>query len=244
MRKWVALGSSALLMSGAALAGGVVFHAPVAAAAEHALDVLVTNDAAHPVPVQEQNTDANGNIKVHEQGTANVNVTNSALPVSGQVTVGNLPTVQQVAGSVGISASGNGVQELNSAAKAPFTRVSVVSFGAGNPGAFNATADLFTVPAGERVVITYAGASVAVPAGEHAVLDVDAQQGAAAYLPLTDAGAFNVSTAPQLLTGGGPVSIVYDPGAHIVMHAFRSQGDGDNIGQLVATVSGFTVPFP
>jgi hypothetical protein len=36
--------------------------------------VFVTNDSANPVPVQEQRTDANGNIKVHEQGTANVNV--------------------------------------------------------------------------------------------------------------------------------------------------------------------------
>lgn len=44
--------------------------------------VFVTNDSAHPVPVQEQRTDANGNIKVHEQGTANANVTNdSANPV-------------------------------------------------------------------------------------------------------------------------------------------------------------------
>jgi hypothetical protein len=46
--------------------------------------VLVTNDAAHSVPVREQNLDANGNIKVHEQGTANVNVTNSSLSIAAQ----------------------------------------------------------------------------------------------------------------------------------------------------------------
>jgi uncharacterized membrane protein YfcA len=44
--------------------------------------VFVTNDAAHPVPVAETRTDAQGNIKVHEQGTANVNVTNSGLSVA------------------------------------------------------------------------------------------------------------------------------------------------------------------
>jgi hypothetical protein len=33
------------------------------------------------LPVSEQNTDSNGYIKVHEQGTANVNITNSSLPV-------------------------------------------------------------------------------------------------------------------------------------------------------------------
>jgi hypothetical protein len=43
--------------------------------------VIVTNDAAHAVPVRDQNTDANGNIKVHEQGTASVNVTNTTLAV-------------------------------------------------------------------------------------------------------------------------------------------------------------------
>jgi hypothetical protein len=34
--------------------------------------VFVTNDAAHAVPVHANNTDANGNLKVHEQGTATV----------------------------------------------------------------------------------------------------------------------------------------------------------------------------
>lgn len=41
--------------------------------------------------VREQNLDANGFIRVHEQGTSNVNVSNSSLPVSGTVSVGNLP---------------------------------------------------------------------------------------------------------------------------------------------------------
>jgi len=41
--------------------------------------------------VREQNLDASGRIQVHEQGTANVNVTNGSLPVSGTLDVGNLP---------------------------------------------------------------------------------------------------------------------------------------------------------
>jgi hypothetical protein len=44
--------------------------------------VTVNNTSANPVPVREQNLDANGNIKVHEQGTANVNVTNTNLSVA------------------------------------------------------------------------------------------------------------------------------------------------------------------
>ncbi len=46
--------------------------------------------------VREENVDTNGFIAVHEQGTADVNVTNAALPVSGTVDVGNLPVVQDV----------------------------------------------------------------------------------------------------------------------------------------------------
>ena len=41
--------------------------------------------------VREQNLDGSGFIRVHEQSTANVNVTNGSLPVSGTVNVGNLP---------------------------------------------------------------------------------------------------------------------------------------------------------
>ena len=43
--------------------------------------------------VEEQNVDANDFIRVHEQGVADVNVTNATLPVSGTVNVGNLPAV-------------------------------------------------------------------------------------------------------------------------------------------------------
>lgn len=41
------------------------------AAADNVASVIVANTTSKPVPVQEVNTDANRNIKVHEQGTAN-----------------------------------------------------------------------------------------------------------------------------------------------------------------------------
>jgi hypothetical protein len=75
--------------------------------------VLVTNTASRPVPVTPigtakvtvQNVDATGNIKVHEQGTANVKVSNfpATQGVSGTVNVGNLPSTQAVSGSVSVS---------------------------------------------------------------------------------------------------------------------------------------------
>jgi hypothetical protein len=80
MRKALVLGI-ALLVTSVVVLGGTVFRQQVADAA-NLVNVFVTNDSSHPVPVREQNLDANGNIKVHEQGTASVNVTNSSLSVA------------------------------------------------------------------------------------------------------------------------------------------------------------------
>jgi hypothetical protein len=76
-----------VLLAGTVL-GGTVFRAPIgyaATAPSSLLNVFVTNDPMHPVPVREQNLDTNGNIKVHEQGTAAVHVDN--LPATQAVTV-------------------------------------------------------------------------------------------------------------------------------------------------------------
>jgi hypothetical protein len=81
MHKALVLGI-ALLVTSVVVLGGTVLRPQVAAVASSISNVFVTNDSSHPVPVREQNTDANGNIKVHEQGTANVNVTNSNLSVT------------------------------------------------------------------------------------------------------------------------------------------------------------------
>jgi hypothetical protein len=50
--------------------------------------MFVANDSSHPVPVREQNLDTSGNIKLHEQGTANVNVTNPSLSVTAPAVTG------------------------------------------------------------------------------------------------------------------------------------------------------------
>ena len=216
MRKWYFV---ALLAVGAIMLVVTVRSEPLANAAQSVSATIIG-------PL-----DAQGNVKVHEQGTASVNVA-------------NFPSTQQVVGSVGIDANGNGIQEVNSVAVRPFSRSGFAAFGAGNPGAFNAEADLFTVPAGERVVLTYVSVRVVIPGGEHAVVSLsNASFGETlGQIPLTDAGAFNVSGTSEVLTGAGLANIVYDPGDHIVVHAFRSEGDGDNIGQVVAAVTGYTVP--
>lgn len=68
-----------LLLLGSAVLGATVFHQPLAEAAAPIASVFVTNDTSSPVPVREQNLDANGNIKTHEQGTADVRVVDSSL---------------------------------------------------------------------------------------------------------------------------------------------------------------------
>ena len=61
-----------------------VYH-QVSAAAEKFMQVVVTN-WPEIIDVREQNLDENGNIKVHEQGTVNVNVANiTPIPVSGDL---------------------------------------------------------------------------------------------------------------------------------------------------------------
>lgn len=63
--------------------GATVFRTDIAQATGLAgPDVRVINTPAQAVPVREQNLDARGNVKVHEQGTAEVHVTNSSVNVA------------------------------------------------------------------------------------------------------------------------------------------------------------------
>jgi hypothetical protein len=80
MRKRVAIGAALLIGVGVFL-GAAVFRDQVAQATGLAQGVTVINTPDDPIPAQEQNRDGSGNIKVHEQGTADVNVTNKSLSV-------------------------------------------------------------------------------------------------------------------------------------------------------------------
>jgi hypothetical protein len=78
MRK--ALIPAFLLMLGSVVLGATVLREPIAKAASPFTNVFVANTASNPVPVRDVNTDSSGNIKVHEQGTANVNVVDNREP--------------------------------------------------------------------------------------------------------------------------------------------------------------------
>ena len=80
----------ALLLIGATILGATVFKEPIAWAAQSVDATIVGpldngNVRVHEegtANTREQNTDANGNVKVHEQGTASVHVNNSSLSVA------------------------------------------------------------------------------------------------------------------------------------------------------------------
>jgi hypothetical protein len=74
------LGRATIALMIAALAvllGATVFRDQVAGAAGSVPSFFVSNDSAHPVPVTVQNASTGGTVPVHEQGTPNVNVTNT-----------------------------------------------------------------------------------------------------------------------------------------------------------------------
>jgi hypothetical protein len=100
-----ALSVAAALIVGSMVLGATVLREPIATAASPFTNVIIGNTSTNPVPVSEQNVDATGNVRVHEQGTAavheqgtaavheqgvaSVNVTNGSLPVTGTVNLGN-----------------------------------------------------------------------------------------------------------------------------------------------------------
>src|SRR5262245_27550767 len=98
-----------LVFVGLAMLTGVVLAATVfrndvakATGLAGSAPVTVMNTATNAVPVKEQNLDS-GNIKVHEEGTADVHVTNSTLTVAppDAVTCCGFGTFPAIAASVG-----------------------------------------------------------------------------------------------------------------------------------------------
>jgi hypothetical protein len=71
-----------LLLFGSTILGATLLREPIANAARLAQSVVISNGPDQAVPVREQNLDAHGDISVHEQGIANVNVTNGSLSVA------------------------------------------------------------------------------------------------------------------------------------------------------------------
>jgi len=93
-----------VLVCASSILGATVFREPIAYAAAKLTPVVVTNDAANPVPVDQQGTSdvhvTNSSLSVQQQGTADVRVTNASVPVQQQgtadvrITNGSLATLR------------------------------------------------------------------------------------------------------------------------------------------------------
>jgi hypothetical protein len=123
MRK--ALIPAFLLILAALVLSVTVFGEPIAGASIPFSNVIIGNTTTNPVPIDVQNTDANGNIKVHEQGTVqvggSVSVSNfpGTQPVSGTVNVGNFPADFPAAPKTVIISTGSGPVGLAGAVIVP-----------------------------------------------------------------------------------------------------------------------------
>jgi hypothetical protein len=123
MRK--AIAAAILLLVGSAALGATVFRTQIAGAAQP------------PQPVREVNTDANGNIKVHEQGTATVSVDSSSTNPVSTINVND----------------GQNLYSDNGFAALPMGLAGADASGS------------FTVPSGQRAVIEQVGVKIRVPTG-------------------------------------------------------------------------------
>jgi len=203
-----------LLLLGTVM-GATVFQGQVAHAAAGILSVFVTNGPSHPVPVQEQNLDANGNIKVHEQGTANVNVTNTTVPVHEQgtalVNVANMPGSQ------------------------PFMKNERVVLDAGQLFASKCDA----VPASKTFAMEYIDLQTnGIGSGEVVSVTLDATTGGAFVphpLPLQ-------VTAGDVPMFSSPVRLYADPGSDFCLSVHR-EASGDTTETIRAdySVSGYLI---
>jgi hypothetical protein len=102
MKKWLFVVG---LVGGSLLLGGTVLREPIAYAAQSVSATIIG-------PL-----DANGNVAVHEQGTANVNVTNTDLGVHGTVSVSTPSPIsggaREASAEGGVSFKLNGTQTVS-----------------------------------------------------------------------------------------------------------------------------------
>jgi hypothetical protein len=195
--------------------GGTLFGGPALKAAARAQEVL------------EQNLDASGFMRVHEQGTANVAVANfpatqnvavTSLPASQNVAITNLPAVQNVA-LTGRSPFAGG--ESINAQPIPDGDVS--------------GEHTFVVPVGKRLVIEYVTAQMILPGGQNPfVFFIDADHNGTTFRYRLTAKPVGV---PGYFVVEQQVTINADPGSAVRVVASRFPQNTGN-GSFVYAVSG------
>jgi hypothetical protein len=133
------------------------------------------------------------------------------------------------------------VRDADNPARQPFQTMVNISIPDGGTGGDTS----FTVPAGKRLVITYAGTQIVLPPGQQAlsaVLWVNYPVTSAVLYPFrADFTAPNVS-GEAVYIGGGPMTAYSEPGSTVQVTVNRSGTAGTASG--VVTVSGYLVDVP
>jgi len=147
LRTWTSASLAAVFACGSAVA--------------FAENVTVVNKTSHPVPTTVQNT-------VPVTGAVNANITNSSLPVSGNVTVTN--TVP-VAGTVNATISGTPTVNIGTmptvtaTVQDPAKTFFQAKVTLNDTGVLNAIGTLLYVPSGQRGVVESASMNCSFPTG-------------------------------------------------------------------------------
>jgi hypothetical protein len=204
----------------------------------------VSNSKTTPVPVAEQNLDANGNIKVHEQGTANVNVTNSSVPVHEQGTAdanitntdpnGNLKVHEQGTANVSVANATTNPVPVRDVGNDAFMRNETLILDPGQT--FSSICDY--TPAGKRFAMQYIDLRTNGIASDQIVwvtLDVSTQGAFVEHsLPLE-------STVGQVPMFTSRVSLYADPGSGFCLSIHRDASNTAGTIRADYSVSGYLV---
>jgi len=193
--------------------------------------------------VREQNLDANGLIRVHEQGTASVTVV-GAVPAqqSGSWSVGLAPTANtvQLASSV---ASPVVIRNANDAAQ-PFQRQIAMPIPLGQQQASGS----FTVPTGKRFVIEEVTGSFIWPDGGELKVpirfSVQTTTGGNTAAHFLQVSWIYGSTSEYTAHLPAPARIYADPGTSVEAHVLLRTAPLNGTPEADLTVSGYLVDVP
>lgn len=207
----------------------------LAAAAYAALALVISLADMHPSKTHAASTNVS-NVAVVNMPSVNV----ASMPtVNGIVNVANTPNVN-VANmpTVGIDSLNNTVKLLRdpeNPARQPFAQQWDVSF---PDGASGASTPYLAVPSIKSLVIEYASVNCSLPAGQAAILNLDAITGGVSrsfYLPVTPAAlAGGVSAGQQ-------VTIYADPNTNVAATVKRTGGSTGDVAHCIIDISGHFV---
>jgi hypothetical protein len=201
-------------------------------------DVVVTNTASNPVPVQTQGvTNISGNVSI--SNTPSVSIANTPTVNAQEFGPWNVNISNKPAVTIDSSAPVN-VHDVDNPALQPFQRILDVLI---PPGQGTAT-DQFVVPAGKRLVIEFTSTNVTAPTGMKLWVRLQALSGGV-FVSYNMTSTLLSNTAGTDFSVGSETTRIYaDPGSNVTLVVSVLGGTaGSNTGAEV-DLSGHFVNLP